>query len=133
MRHRLRNDYKVASASSDGSWNLSLRLLLDAVTNLVIIHNVTVGAVVTLSRVLPISDRERLFFVRGSNEGGGRGGKEGGGGGEEEWQGASVNVTYRREVGTSVFFVLGRDYINDFKSNDDARCFKDSPSYINIY
>lgn len=77
MRHRLRNDYKVASASSDGSWNLSLRLLLDAVTNLVIIHNVTVGAVVTLSRVLPISDRERLFFVRGSNEGGGRGGREG--------------------------------------------------------
>lgn len=72
--------------------DLSVRLL-DAVTNLVIIHNVTVSAVVTLSRVLSISDRERLFFVRDRAEGGG----------EEEWQPReSVSVTYRREVGRSL-------------------------------
>lgn len=47
---------------------------------------------------------------------------------------ASVNVTSsERSRDVHVFFVLGRNYINDFKSDDDARCFKDSPSYINIY
>lgn len=102
---------------------------MDAVTSLVIIHNVTVGAVVTLSRVLSISDRERLFFVRASNEGGGEGGEKGG-----RMATASVNVTSsERSRDVHVFFVLGRNYINDFKSDDDARCFKDSPSYINIY
>lgn len=95
--------------------DLSLRLL-DAVTNLVIIHNVTVGAVVMLSRVLSISDRERLFFVRDWGEGGG----------EEEWQPreCECNVSERSRT----IFVLGRHYINDFKSDGDAHCFKDSPS-----
>lgn len=82
--------------------DLSLRLL-DAVTNLVIIHNVTVGAVVMLSRVLSISDRERLFFVRetGTGRGGGRRGERRKNGNRGS---VSVNVSERSRT----IFVLGR-------------------------
>lgn len=100
--------------------DLSLRLL-DAVTNLVIIHNVTVGAVVMLSRVLSISDRERLFFVR-DWKGGRKGGEK------EEWQPRECEC---KRIGEKSDDLCLRKALTltISRATATAHCFKDSPSY----